>query len=382
MSRNGTGTYNLPAGNPVITGTTISTTWANTTLTDIATALTGSVASDGQTPMTSSLNLNTNKIVNLGTPTADQDAATKVYVDTAGGLSLLKASNLSDVANVTTSRTNLSAAKSGANSDITSITGLTTPLTVAQGGIGAATLTANNVILGNGTSAVQVVAPSTNGNILTSNGTTWTSAAPVSTFIGSQGQVFTASGTFTVPANVTAVKVTVLGGGGNGGASSGGSFSYCGGGGGGGLAVRYVTGLTPAGTVAVTVGGIAGTSSFGAFASATGGASVTPADTSAGGAGGAGSSGTYNIAGGSGGAGVGDSSGAGGGGGGSNGSNGIANVVMNGGAGVFGRGGTGVVNLVGLAANGFGNGGSGSGGASGAGGGAGAGTGGIVVVEW
>ena len=74
-------------------------------------------------------------------------------------------------------RTNLSAASSGANSDITSITGLTTPLTVAQGGIGAATLTANNVLLGNGTSAPQVVAPSTAGNVLTSNGTTWTSAA-------------------------------------------------------------------------------------------------------------------------------------------------------------------------------------------------------------
>jgi hypothetical protein len=74
-------------------------------------------------------------------------------------------------------RTNLSAASSGANSDITSITGLTTPLTVAQGGIGVGTLTANNVLLGNGTSALQVVAPSTNGNVLTSNGTTWTSAA-------------------------------------------------------------------------------------------------------------------------------------------------------------------------------------------------------------
>ena len=74
-------------------------------------------------------------------------------------------------------RTNLSAASSGANSDITSITGLTTPLTVAQGGIGVGTLTANNVLLGNGTSAPQTVAPSTNGNVLTSNGTTWTSAA-------------------------------------------------------------------------------------------------------------------------------------------------------------------------------------------------------------
>ena len=52
-----------------------------------------------------------------------------------------------------------------------------TAVTVAQGGTGAATLAANNVLLGNGTSALQVVAPGTSGNVLTSNGTTWTSAA-------------------------------------------------------------------------------------------------------------------------------------------------------------------------------------------------------------
>jgi hypothetical protein len=49
-------------------------------------------------------------------------------------------------------------------------------LPVASGGTGAATLTANNVVLGNGTSAVQFVAPGTAGNALVSNGTTWTSA--------------------------------------------------------------------------------------------------------------------------------------------------------------------------------------------------------------
>ena len=49
---------------------------------------------------------------------------------------------------------------------------------VANGGTGATTLTANAVLLGNGTSALQTVAPSTTGNVLTSNGTTWTSAAP------------------------------------------------------------------------------------------------------------------------------------------------------------------------------------------------------------
>jgi hypothetical protein len=55
---------------------------------------------------------------------------------------------------------------------------LGTALGVASGGTGAATLTANNVLLGNGTSAVQTVAPGTAGNVLTSNGTTWTAATP------------------------------------------------------------------------------------------------------------------------------------------------------------------------------------------------------------
>lgn len=55
-----------------------------------------------------------------------------------------------------------------------------TTVPVANGGTGATTLTANNVLLGNGTSAVQVVAPGTSGNVLTSNGTTWTSAVPSS----------------------------------------------------------------------------------------------------------------------------------------------------------------------------------------------------------
>jgi hypothetical protein len=47
-----------------------------------------------------------------------------------------------------------------------------------QGGTGQTSLTLNNVVLGNGTSGVQFVAPGTNGNVLVSNGTTWTSAAP------------------------------------------------------------------------------------------------------------------------------------------------------------------------------------------------------------
>ena len=49
--------------------------------------------------------------------------------------------------------------------------------TVPQGGTGAATLPLDNVLLGNGTGAVQAVPPGANGNVLASNGTTWVSQA-------------------------------------------------------------------------------------------------------------------------------------------------------------------------------------------------------------
>ena len=56
------------------------------------------------------------------------------------------------------------------------ITGIT-DLAVADGGTGLSTLTANNVILGNGASAPTFVAPGASGNLLTSNGTTWASTS-------------------------------------------------------------------------------------------------------------------------------------------------------------------------------------------------------------
>lgn len=65
-----------------------------------------------------------------------------------------------------------------ASANVNAATELTGIAPVANGGTGANTLTANNVILGNGTSAVQFVAPGTAGNVLTSNGTTWASSNP------------------------------------------------------------------------------------------------------------------------------------------------------------------------------------------------------------
>jgi len=173
-------------------------------------------------------------------------------------------------ANAAAGRTTLAAAASGANSDITSLSGLTTPISIAQGGTGLtsvgangyvvtsdgtnfvmapapgagsvltfsggttgltpstasvgvitlggtlnvanggtglATLTANNVMLGNGTSSPTFVAPGTNGNILTSNGTTWYSAAAPA------GGVTTFSGGTTglTPNTATAGTITLAG---------------------------------------------------------------------------------------------------------------------------------------------------------------------------
>ena len=73
-------------------------------------------------------------------------------------------------------------ANGGTNSTSTTYCSLTAnvsgTLPVANGGTGATSLTADNVILGNGTSAVQVVAPGSAGNVLTSSGgTTWASTA-------------------------------------------------------------------------------------------------------------------------------------------------------------------------------------------------------------
>lgn len=191
-------------------------------------------------------------------------------------------------------------------------------------------------------------------------------------FIGGRGQVFTSSGTFTVPTGVTAVKVTVIGGGGNGGAPTGGS-SQGGGGGGAGRAIKYITGLTPGNAITVTVGAAGGTSSFGAFCSATGGAAgASPATTNsngAGGAAGAGSGGDINLTGAAGA----PAKGEGGAGGGTNGrptesftASGCVFIGGLGGAGMFGFGAnarpTPSVSLEGPgnAATGHGNGGGGA----------------------
>jgi hypothetical protein len=191
----------------------------------------------------------------------------------------------------------------GSTTTITGTVSLGTALPVSSGGTGSTTLTANSVMLGNGTSALSsnMVAPSTAGNVLTSNGTTWVSqAAGGGGGLGGM-QVFSSPGTFTVPTGKTVLEVTVWGAGGGGGAANANSTAG-GGGGAGGFAKGYVT-VTPGASITVTIGsgGAAassgGTTSFGPYISITGGGggSSNQYGSSGGGNGGVATGGTWQY---------------------------------------------------------------------------------------
>ena len=100
-----------------------------------------------------------------------------------------------------------------------------------------------------------LIAPGASGNVLTSNGSIWTSAAGGG---GGFGNIrsFTTSTTWTIPTGITKIKAYVTGGG----AGCSGNV----GGGAGGTVVDYLT-VTPGATATITIGagGATGTTSTG-----------------------------------------------------------------------------------------------------------------------
>jgi hypothetical protein len=114
------------------------------------------------------------------------DINSPTFTGTPAAPTATSGSNTTQVANTTFVTAAITALSLGNMStqaktavDITggTIVGIT-DLAVADGGTGRSTLAANAVLVGNGTSGVNTVAPGTNGNVLTSNGTAWTSATP------------------------------------------------------------------------------------------------------------------------------------------------------------------------------------------------------------
>ncbi|MBI4088458.1 hypothetical protein HY418_03735 [Candidatus Kaiserbacteria bacterium] len=115
---------------------------------------------------------------------------------------------------------------------------------------------------------------------------------------GISAQIFTVSGTFTVPSGVTAVKVILIGGGGG----AGGPMLCSGGGGAGGTATKWVTGLTPGANMSVVVGtggGLGVNGGASSFAGVTANGGYAASGTS-GGAGGSTSGADFGVTGGTG----------------------------------------------------------------------------------
>jgi hypothetical protein len=235
MSRNGSGTYSLPVGNPVVTGTTISSTWANNTLTDIANALTGSLAADGQTTASGNLNMGTYKIINAGDPTNPQDVATKYYVDQL----------IAALGTMAYQNANLVAITGGAISNV-------------DLDLRAKT---NEVYLPKGPTSLRTANPIT--GLIRYNTTE-------NIYEGYTGGVWVRFQTF--PQGVYTISFLIVAGGGGGGGPAGGA---AGGGGGGGGFITSSLSITPGTTYTMVVGGGGAISTAGTNSSITGVAIAT-----------------------------------------------------------------------------------------------------------
>lgn len=124
---------------------------------------------------------------NLGTPSAATlTNATGLPISTGvsglgTGVTTALGTNVGTAGSVVVDGGALGTPSSGTLTNATGLpltTGVTGTLPVGNGGTGATTLSANAVLLGNGTSALQTVAPGADGNVLVSNGTTWVSTSP------------------------------------------------------------------------------------------------------------------------------------------------------------------------------------------------------------
>lgn len=143
--------------------------------------------------------------------------------------------------------------------DLTVQAGISTPVSTANGGTGVSgtAVFPTSGVVESGSGTTNAVPKFTNGaagiqgnSSISDNGTSVSSTEPFS--LTPSFQKFTSSGTFTIPAGVIAVKVTVIGGGGAGGGAS--ATNTGAGGGSGGIAIKFLSGLTPGNTLTVTVG--------------------------------------------------------------------------------------------------------------------------------
>lgn len=162
MPRNASGTYTLPSGNPVVTGTVIQSSWANNTLSDVGNELTNSLSRSGAGGMTGAFRaadgsssvpaISWGNETNTGFYRAGSADTRLIIASTEVQKWLATGSTISGTFSVsgTTTLASLTASKAVFTDASKNLTSSGT-LGVDQGGTGAVTLT--GVLKGNGTSA-------------------------------------------------------------------------------------------------------------------------------------------------------------------------------------------------------------------------------------
>lgn len=142
MARNGSGTYSLPSGNPVTTGTVISSSTQNNTLSDIATALTQSLAKDGQTTPTANLPMGGFKLTGLASGSARTDSASIANIQDGTGFYCSTVGGTADAITLTPSPA-LASYSAGQLLSFISSGANTTAVTVNVSGLGVKSVTKN-----------------------------------------------------------------------------------------------------------------------------------------------------------------------------------------------------------------------------------------------
>ena len=204
MARNGSGTYSLPAGNPVVTGTVISSTWANTTLNDLGSALTASLAYDGQTTPVANLPMGGYIHTNVGNALARTSYPAAGQVQD-GSLTYLTSISGTDTITASASLSMTSYAAGQTFRFIAAGANTTTSVTLNINGIGAKNITKN------GTTALAIGdIPSGSVVNVTYDGTQFqisNVAPPVSTILASNN-TWTGKQTFTGTTSLISSKFT------------------------------------------------------------------------------------------------------------------------------------------------------------------------------